>query len=336
MMAVSVVVMAMGFGFPASCRNRVRAASHRARDLLSFLVVMEELLRYPPGADGFAGLTRGTRMRQPHTHRELEVNLVLTGRAAYLVGARRVPLLAGSMIWLFPRQEHLLIDSSSDFSMWVLVFRPALVAHCAGRDTRRILGSPDPGEILCRQLVPPRVEALNRLYQGAVDEKGDLEFVNATLRYALVESWRAYLFSGELIPSTQVHPAVARAARIVTDATTPLSLEDVAQQAGLSPARLSRLFQQQVGVTLTAFRQQKCLERFLRLYGAGARHSLIEAALLAGFGSYPQFHRVFCRLMKKSPLAYKRQFRPDLAPPAKPAPPKKALPTKRAKRFTRL
>jgi AraC-like DNA-binding protein len=296
---------------------------------------MEELLQIPRGADGFAGITHGTPMRRPHRHRELEVNLVVGGRAAYLLGGRRVPLLAGSMIWLFPRQEHLLIDSSSDFSMWVLVFRPALVASCAERETRRILASPDPGEILCRQILPPRVESLNRLYQGAVDEKGDTEFVNATLHYALVESWRAYQFSGELIPSTQVHPAVARAARIVSEATDPMPLDDVAREAGLSPARLSRLFQQQVGVTLTTFRQQKCLQRFLRLYGTGARHSLIEAALLAGFGSYPQFHRVFCRLMKMSPLAYKRQFRADLAAPTQDAPREKALSSRRAKRFTR-
>jgi AraC-like DNA-binding protein len=270
---------------------------------------MEEVLRYPRLTEGFIGLARGTRMRQPHRHRELEVNLVLGGRAAYLVGARRVPLLAGSMIWLFPKQEHLLIEPSADFSMWVAVFRPSLVALCTGLEARRVLASPDPGEVLCRQILAPRVESLNRLYQGALDEGPDHEFVNATLHYALVESWRAYRLSRELIPSTQVHPAVARAARIVSDAGTPLRLDEIARQAGLSPARLSRLFQQEVGVTLTAFRQQKCLERFLRLYGAGTRHSLIEAALMAGFGSYPQFHRVFCRLMKTNPLAYKRQLR---------------------------
>lgn len=268
---------------------------------------MEEILHIPQGADGIAWFARGTRMRQSHRHRELEVNLVLTGRAAYLVGGRRVPLSAGSMIWLFPKQEHLLIDSTSDFTMWVLVFRPALVARCTSGEIRRILASPDPGEVLSRRLSPARVESLHRLYQGAFDEKSDHEFVNAALAYALVESWRAYQFSADLIPATQVHPAVARAARLVTDTDTPLSLSAIARHAGLSPARLSRLFQKQVGVTLTRFRQQKCLERFLRFYGAGARHSLIEAALMAGFGSYPQFHRVFCRLMKRSPLAYKRE-----------------------------
>jgi len=270
---------------------------------------MEEILRIPPDVDGFAGLALGTRMRRSHHHRELEVNLVVTGRAAYLVSGRRVPLSAGSMIWLFPGQEHLLIEYSADFTMWVLVFRPSLVARCARQEIRQVLASNDPGEIFSRRLDGARVEALHHLYHGARDERLDHEFVNAALHYALVESWRAYRFSAEVNPSTQVHPAVARAARIVSEADAPLPLGAIAQKAGLSPARLSRLFQQQVGVTLTAFRQQKCLERFLRIYGAGTRHSLIEAALMAGFGSYPQFHRIFCRLMKRSPLAYKREFR---------------------------
>ena len=293
---------------------------------------MEEVLKIPKGVHGFAGITHRTRMRQPHHHRELEVNLVLAGRAAYLMSGRRVPLSAGSMIWLFPRQEHLLIDPSSDFSMWVLVFRPALVAQCAGETTRSILLSPDPGEILCRHLQPARVDWLNRLYQGAIDEWADDPFVNATLHYALVESWRAYRFSDDLVPSTQVHTAVARAARIITDAEVSLPLDKIARQAGLSPARLSRLFQRQVGVTLTAFRHQKCLERFIRFYGNGARHSLIEAALMAGFGSYPQFHRIFCRLMKRSPLAYKREVSVSAV---KSALLQKELPTRSTKRFTR-
>ena len=91
-------------------------------------------------------------------------------------------------------------------------------------------------------------------------------------------------------------------------AVTPVTVtsKSAARAAGLSPARLSRLFKQQTGISLTSFRQRKCLERFIRLYRTGARYTLIEAALLAGFGSYPQFHRVFCRLMGMNPAAYKK------------------------------
>jgi AraC-like DNA-binding protein len=34
----------------------------------------------------------------------------------------------------------------------------------------------------------------------------------------------------------------------------------------------------------------------------------LEAALEAGFGSYAQFHRVFCRLMKTNPAQYRKQI----------------------------
>jgi len=101
---------------------------------------------------------------------------------------------------------------------------------------------------------------------------------------------------------------VAKAARLITDADTHLPLEELAEKSGLSAPRLSSLFKKQTGVSLTAFQQRKCLERFLHLYRTGARYTLIEAALLAGFGSYPQFHRVFQQMMGMSPAKYKKSF----------------------------
>jgi AraC-like DNA-binding protein len=34
---------------------------------------------------------------------------------------------------------------------------------------------------------------------------------------------------------------------------------------------------------------------------------MLDAALEAGFGSYPQFHRIFKRVMGRSPGKYRRQ-----------------------------
>ena len=245
--------------------------------------------------------------RAPHHHDELEVNLVLTGKASYLFGTRRVPLPAGSMIWLFPKQEHVLIDCSHDFSMWVVVFKPGLVERRTGPAERQVLRSRDPGDIFCRQIEARRADLLNQIYESASGEDRDLEFLNAALDYALVASWDAYQFASEPLPRTDVHPAVAKAARLIAESDAPPPLGKLAREAGLSAARLSRLFKRQTGTSLTAFRQRKCLERFLRLYRTGARYTLIEAALLAGFGSYAQFHRVFCRVMGMNPAAYRKR-----------------------------
>jgi AraC-like DNA-binding protein len=268
---------------------------------------MKEKILIRPGADGYASMTSGrVRSYASHHHDELEVNLVLAGKASYLFGSRRVPLRTGSMIWLFPKQEHVLIDRSHDFSMWVVVFKPGLVLRCTGEGGRRVLRSADPGEIFCRQIDPRRADRLSLVYEGGHRDHPDLEFVNTALAYALVASWQDYLFSSESLPRTDVHPAVARAARLVAQAEEATTLEPLARSAGLSPARLSRLFKKQTGVSLTMFRQRRCLERFLRLYRTGARYTLIEAALRAGFGSYPQFHRVFSREMRMSPAAYRK------------------------------
>jgi AraC-like DNA-binding protein len=268
---------------------------------------MKEKLQFRPGAEGFAFTVRQLLGRhKPHHHDELEVNLVLTGKASYLFGNRRVPLPPGSMIWLFPKQEHVLIDWSRDFSMWVVVFRPGLVARFSGQSDRRLLRSGDPGDIFCRQIDTRSVDHLDQVYAGAVGENQDVDFINAALGYALVASWKAFQFSSESGPQSDVHPAVAKAARLISNADAHLSLDQLARSAGLSAARLSRLFKRQTGISLTSFRQRKCLERFLRLYRTGARYTLIEAALLAGFGSYPQFHRVFCRGMGMNPAAYRK------------------------------
>jgi AraC-like DNA-binding protein len=53
------------------------------------------------------------------------------------------------------------------------------------------------------------------------------------------------------------------------------------------------LFAAEMGVSISRFRNQQRLDRFMRLYGKGGRVSAITAAHLAGFGSYSQFNRVF-------------------------------------------
>src|SRR5690606_32803588 len=89
-----------------------------------------------------------------------------------------------------------------------------------------------------------------------------------------------------------------------------INLVQLARRTGLSPSRLSRLFKQQTGVTIVDFRNRQRLAKFLRLYGKGQRHTMLNAALAAGFGSYPQFHRVFKRNLGCSPRATAWQAHP--------------------------
>jgi len=91
-----------------------------------------------------------------------------------------------------------------------------------------------------------------------------------------------------------------KAARLIRNGNAALGLVELAPKSGLSPHRLSRLFKQQTGVTLVDFRNRQRVERFLEIYGRPAR-TMLDAALAAGFGSYPQFHRVFKRIAGCAP-----------------------------------
>ena len=99
---------------------------------------VEENLGLPLERDGAIWTFAHSNLRLNfHHHRELELNLVTQGQAVYLLDDRRYSLRSSSLVWLFPAQNHILLDASPDFKMWILVLRPALVERlCAGAAIR--------------------------------------------------------------------------------------------------------------------------------------------------------------------------------------------------------
>ena len=249
--------------------------------------------------------------RAPHRHAEVELNLVTAGRAAYLLGDRRYDLTRDTLVWLFPGQDHILLDESADHAMWIGVFKPALLARACVTPFTAPLREADPPGHWNRRLASEQSARLQALLQELYAVGGDTARYNAGLGYALLSAWAAYHEAAEQAAGPDVHPAVERAARLLRDEADPVSVEQIAARVGLSASRLSRLFHQQTGIALVEFRNRQRLQRFLRLYGRGRAVSVLDAALDAGFGSYPQFHRVFKRLMGCSPAEYRRRMQEE-------------------------
>ena len=248
-------------------------------------------------------------IHQMHSHRELQVNLVVRGQATYLMSDRRYDLRPRTQLWIFPDQDHVLVNKSDDFEMWIVLFCPEMVKRVATMEQARILREPNPVGQFSRQLSSENMASLATLFgEVAASTKRDPGCFNVGLPYAMLRAWTVHLNTEELTGGQELHPAVETAARLIRDEPEPLNIEQLADRCGLSPCQLSRVFKQQAGVTLVTYRQRACLERFLKLYGQGRRTSMLRAALKAGFGSYPQFHRVFRRLMGRSPAAYRREI----------------------------
>ena len=236
----------------------------------------------------------GSRLPRPHRHAELEVNLVVRGSASYLLRERRYELTPGTVTWLFPGQEHVLVDESRDHELWWAVFRPSLVTRTATTPQMRVLLEQNPRGQFSRRIDPQRARRLDRLLtELCAAEELDTALLNAGLSYLLALAWRAFLDSDYTIEGVDVHPAVQTVARILRADPHAGDLSALARAAGLSPSHLSRLFKAQTGLTISRFRNQQRIQRFLLLYRDGRHTTALAAALEAGFGSYAQFYRVF-------------------------------------------
>ncbi|MGH2948377.1 MAG: helix-turn-helix domain-containing protein [Solirubrobacteraceae bacterium] len=155
-----------------------------------------------------------------------------------------------------------------------------------------------------RRLDSGRVRRLGALFHEVRDaEAVDDVLVNTGLGYLLSFAWRASLDSDDVVEGVDLHPAVETVARMLRADPDAGDLATLARAARLSSSHLSRIFKEQTGVSITRFRNQQRLQRFLHLYGGGRRTTALAAALDAGFGSYAQFHRVFRQQAGRSPSA---------------------------------
>lgn len=272
---------------------------------------MREQLSIPHQLGGRLWLSQAPSLKglRMHRHDELELNLTTCGRAVYLVQKTRQELRAGTLIWLFPDDEHLLIDRSPDFAMWIMVIRPATLGKVCTTPRLRPLVKTRPKGSICRALQPNDAIELERLFAQLIRHEQEPPYFNAGITYAVLRAWDAFSDAGRTVSSTGVHPAVERAARILRDDDPSLNLPTLAGRCGLGADRLGRLFRQQTGVSLTAYRNRVRIDHFLAAYGRGDHINMLAAALAAGFGSYAQFHRVFKAVMGCSPTDYRRKMR---------------------------
>ncbi|WP_269541468.1 AraC family transcriptional regulator [Cerasicoccus fimbriatus] len=231
-----------------------------------------------------------------HIHVELELNLCIAGQGEYLSEGRLIPLKPGGLIWLFPEQDHAMHRATPDFQMWIAIFRPSLLRQtCRQPENRPLLSAHRPAtHQTVAHLLPTETQALVNLFSEieTLADAGQFDRSNAALPLLLLDAWQHTQSASAQQPAEDaLHPAVFRAAMQINDDPTIESLTSLSAHAGLSYEHLSRIFSQQLGQTMSAYRNEQRLRRFATLI-EGERFNLTEAALEAGFGSYTQCFRV--------------------------------------------
>lgn len=230
----------------------------------------------------------GVTVEVDHSHDELELNLVLGGRGTYFLDDTHHDLAPGTLVWLLPGQRHRLMRSP-DFDIWVLHIDP------------RHLGAEFLGDIStrsCCTLATEDVIALDRLLSHVSQDMQEPTLYRIGLEYA-VRSAHYIAMNSDCPIQITPHPAVLKALSFLRANTDVPSSAALAKSCGVSQNYLGELLVAQTGRGFVEWRNRARLERFHLLYAQ--RNDLLSSALAAGFGSYPQFHRVFLNIIGVTP-----------------------------------
>lgn len=289
---------------------------------------MLENLKIAPAYEGFLFLAEAMRnppVLRPHQHVELELNLVIAGEVTYVVEGSCYRFPKRSLLWLFPAQQHQLVDRTPDAAYYVAVFKPDLIKRACRGPFYRDLKRQRPAEdgVIHRCLAPDECEDLaDEMRAIVVDgldadllnrEAGfgiskdfsfhhnDPDWLNAGLRHILLYGWRLQQRPGGSSRAVKLHPVVRKALQFLEADPTDATLSTLARHCGCSTSFLSRTFQREVGANFAHYRNSVRLGRFWECYRNGSCDTLLDAVLAAGFGSYAQFFRVFTAAYGTSP-----------------------------------
>ena len=232
--------------------------------------------------------------RHYHAHQEVELLLWGGGTATYIAGTTRFDLHAGQAIWFFPGVHHVQWHHSKKVEIWVCFFRKALIGDLAKENGVRTM----------RFSQGHWTEILG-LCQRFKAYEGDVNLFNASVNYLAHYVWSRGLVDEVGVARHGLHPAVQHAVDLLQRDPTIESLDALARKSGLSKHRLSRLFNAEMGLSMTDYRNNLRIQRFLYLKRTTNR-TMLDLALETGFGSYTQFNRAFHRHMGCSPRDYQQ------------------------------
>ena len=280
---------------------------------------------------GVPGILVVGRYRHSYAHKDLaphshpgcvEVCFLARGRQRYRLGGRVYDLSGGDQFVALPDEDHDTAGAPQDKGVlyWLIV---------------RV--APERAPLLCldpskgRQLKRALLDIPTRQFQARADAGVLLEDAIAQLqrpKTILGRLHTAMLLAQFLLGTVTaanaaltrpVSESVERTRQFVTDhVTEPITVDSLAQIAGLSAPRLHARFRQEVGLPPGEFVLRAKIERARDLLGETDR-SVTDIAHSLGFSSAQYFATAFKRLTRTTPTSFRHSVRLEpevVGPPA--------------------
>jgi AraC family transcriptional regulator, melibiose operon regulatory protein len=264
---------------------------------------------------GFKIWTRPvTLMEQPHTHNDIEINLVLQGQIHYLMNGRSAFLNPGRLACFWGAVPHSLIDKApGTTAVWVTLPLPwALRWELPDPALQKLLA----GGVLS----PPEPDPVTQ----STALRWAHDFQNPALHNVILLEIQAQITRISLLTHDETtsnpRPAyldrsdasvasVVKMSRFMSDHwDEPITIAHVAAHADLNPNYATTLFKKATGQGLLQYLTQLRLASAQRLL-ATTDLAVLEIALQVGFGSLSQFYDVFKRQVGQTPRDFRNAMR---------------------------
>ena len=237
----------------------------------------------------------------------LELHLVSIGQATHVSGQHTVQVGPRMLFWRFPGQQPVLRNPSEDYQASLALFDAEMVRRVRARSGPDVLAERHSEEVPCKQLTKLAARRLWGQFEALSGHRDQATQFDVALTRLLLSAWDEFQQATAATQREELHPAVEKAATMLRTRPMTSSLDELAKICGASASWLSRLFREQMGVSLVDYRNDYRMDRFFELYRNGLRRNITQAALEAGFGSYAQFHRVFRKKLGYGPAEMRRR-----------------------------
>jgi AraC-like DNA-binding protein len=215
--------------------------------------------------------------------------LIAAGRATFGAGESAIAVETGDLLWWPPGQDHVLLDASPDFDLYVIGLTPGF--------SERVLG--DRASPATMSAARFRLDRDHLVQLTAMCAIPIATRATADIEQKVGDFWRQ---AHRLRESAHDRHLLTRRTLESVLAQPELSRSELARLVCGNVSELSRHFHRDIGLTLTSYRTRLRLLRFIHLVDSGQR--LLSAAEEAGFGSYSQCHRVFHHTLGCTPRLF--------------------------------
>lgn len=257
------------------------------------------------------------REYREHHHTELEISLVAAGRGVYTVKERQYDIAPGDIFLFGTHEEHYITDITEEISLMNLHFEPRFIWASQGElfdakflkiffdrserfENRLDRDNPATGEIrslLCT--IRDELETQGAEYELMVKVRLLTILVLLIRGYDYVDTKHSFVESGNF------HGISAAMKYIDENLASDLTLDELAECAGLNRTYFITLFRKLNGVTPWEYITARRIERALGLLKRKDM-TVLQIAVSCGFNSASNFNRAFRKVTGTYPSAWRK------------------------------